>query len=162
MSKRLFFICLTLGWICSIAGCVLIFTTRSLLPDVLKDYLHTRHLSLGLSSACIWGLLALAYLCATFAANVGVYFWRLWARAVYTLALPLGWCFLLPMGNDPEVRTLWVEIPSGLSAMFTGIAICAMWFVPGISDRFEKMDQSAQQSPPPVPLSPAGHSEDEG
>ena len=148
MSKRLFVICLTFGWICSVAGCILTFTTRSLLPDVLQGYLASRHPSLGLAAALcslVWLVLCLVYIFASIAATVGIYLWRPWARSVYTMAPCLGWCLLLPVGNDPTVRTIWVDIPNGLSAMFGGLTICAMWFVPGIHDRFERSEQRAQQ-----------------
>ena len=151
MSKRLFLTCLTVGWICSVAGAILTFTTRSLLPGLLRDYLHSHHPSLGVAASIVWVLLSLAYISAAIAANVGSYFWRPWARAVYTMAPTLGWCLLLPVGNDPSVRTIWVDIASGLSAMFGGITICAMWFVPGIRDQFEKHEQGAPQDPPPLP-----------
>ncbi len=151
MSRKTFLVVITLSWVCTLMAIVLSHTTQSQLPEVLRSYLATHHPSPSLVPAVpviAWGLLSLAFLCAWVAANVGIYFWQAWARRLYVILTVGGWLLLLPLGNQPSVHTNWVEIASGLSSAFDGIAVCAMWFIPEIKDRFQKSIKGTLGSAP--------------
>jgi len=149
--KNTFRISLTLSWLGSVLAIILIFSTRSQLPDALRSYLHTRQPSLGLASALVFLLLVLILLSSTIASIVGAYLWRPWARSVFTMAVLFGWCISIPMGYTPAVHTCWVDIASGIASFFSGMTVCAMWFVPGVEDQFQRK-QFAQQTAAASPV----------
>ncbi len=149
MTKKTFLTVVTLCWVCSLVGFVLIFTTRGQLPEELQSYVASRkqpHAEPAWADVVVgWQLLK--YLFAALVANVCIYSLRPWARWLYTIVAIAGWLVILPLGHDPVVHTLWVELASGLSSTLSGFALCAMWFVPEVRDLFRSGTESVASPP---------------
>ena len=149
MTKKTFLAVVTLSWVCLIVGAVLTFTTRGQLPDVLQSYLASRRHpptdDAWVHVMVAWWLLK--YMIAALVANVCIYTLRPWARWLYTIVAIAGFVMVLPLGNDPAVHTMWVELASNLSSISSGFALCAMWFVPEVRDLFRSAAESAATPP---------------
>jgi hypothetical protein len=119
---RVLRVALVAQWVLALASLIFFQIEAPKLPEALRDYALDQSVQVATHDEVAIGVFAAVWLAVSFAATVGVFTLRRWARLPYLVAALLG-CLLAAM-LEPAVTSRWSTAADTAVHLLVGFAIC--------------------------------------